>query len=171
MMNQKKPDQKIINDLFSANPEKVIHTINRIKEIGNKDYLPALFDLLLSNPDTDVKNEIEIILGTIKDKSSVSLFVEALQNEKYKTIQKSLLMACWQNGLDYSLFLPVFVNLVINENWETAFEAFTVIENMEFLPEDKTIAEAELKIQQALPSATGQNEYFLKEILAHISSF
>ncbi len=170
-MNQKKPDLKIINDLFSANPEKVIHTINRIKEIGNKDYLPSLFDLLLSNPDTDVKNEIEIILGTIKDKNSVSLFVEALQNEKYKTIQKPLLMACWQNGLDYSLYLLVFVDLVIHENWETAFEAFTVIENMEFLPEDKTIAEAELKIQQALPSATGQNEYFLKEILVHINSF
>ena len=79
-------------------------------------------------------------------------------------------MACWQNGLDYSLFLLVFVDFVIKEDWETAFEAFTVIENMEFLPENETIAEAELKIQQALPSATGQNEYFLKEILVHLKS-
>ncbi len=117
------------------------------------------------------KNEIENILGTIKDKNSAPLFVEALQNEKYKPVQKSILMACWQNGLDFSLFLPVFVDLVITEDWETAFEAFTVIENMEFLPEDKTIAEAELKIKHALPSATGQNEYFLKEILVHIKSF
>lgn len=170
-MNQIKPDQKILNDLFSGNPEKVIQTINRIKEIGNKDYLPVLFDLLLSNPDASIKNEIEIILGTIKDKNSVPLFIEALQNVKYKPVQKSLLMACWQNGLDYSLFLPVFVDFVIKEEWETAFEAFTVIENMEFLPDDKTIAEAELKIQHALPSATGQNEYFLKEILVLIKSF
>jgi hypothetical protein len=167
-MENKKTEQKLRNELFSPDPEKVLLAINKIREVGNREILPALFDLLLSNPAKEVESEIEAVLGTVKDKNTVALFTGALGNPKYKSITKILLVACWQNGLDFSPFLPVFVDLVITEEWEIAFEAFTVIENMEFLPEDKIITEAEVKINKALPNATGQKEYFLKEILAHI---
>jgi hypothetical protein len=49
--------------------------------------------------------------------------------------QEKITTACWENGLDYKNYFPVFVDIVINEDWETGFEAFTVIENMENYPD------------------------------------
>ncbi|HKI89750.1 MAG TPA: hypothetical protein VKA38_12040 [Draconibacterium sp.] len=108
------------------------------------------------------------MLGAIKSKDTVPLFAEALENEKFKAIQKTILTACWQNGLDFAAYLPLFVEIVISEQWETAFEAFTVIENMDHLPGPQTVKQASERIHIALATATGQNKYFLEEILMKI---
>jgi hypothetical protein len=60
------------------------------------------------------------------------------------------------------------VNIVIHDDWETAFEAFTVIDNMEFLPGDAIIEETKKMIAPALKTTSGKKEYFLQEILAKI---
>ncbi len=75
----------------------------------------------------------------------------------------------WQNGLDFKNHLPLFADLMIEGDWETAFEAFTVIENMENLPEQKIIDVAAGKIREALKSADDQKKYFLTESLSLIS--
>lgn len=167
-MSTQKLDTHIKNDLFATNTERVISAIDRIKVRGNKFYLPMLFELLASQPEADVEKEIEQLLSTVKSKESVPFFVEALENEKFKSIQKALLTACWQNGLDFSNYLPVFVEIVITETWETAFEAFTVIENMEYLPEPQMVDRVTNRIHHALKTATGQNQYFLQEILVKL---
>ena len=64
--------------------------------------------------------------------------------------EKRLLTACWQNGLDFSTFLPVFIDLIIHEDWEIAFEAFTVIDNLEFLPSHEIIKISVGKINECL---------------------
>jgi hypothetical protein len=132
-MEKKKLNKNIEANLFSANTETVIATLNTLKEKGNNAYLPLLFDLLNSNPEDEIEQEIIFILYNLKIKDAVPVMVEALQNPKYLPIRKKLTAACWENGLDYKNYLPVFVDLVINEDWETGFEAFTVIENMEII--------------------------------------
>ena len=74
-------------------------------------------------------------------------------------------MACWQNGMDFSAYFEVFTDLVINEEWEIAFEAFTVIENFEQFPPLEEIKPIKLKIAGALKNAGEQKQYFLEEIL------
>lgn len=167
-MNNEKPDQNILNSLFSAQTDVVILALQEIKVKGNKTYLPLLFDLLKTNPEKEIEKEIKKILGTIKDKETVPVFIQALEDKKYKTIQKILLTACWQNGLDFSNSLPFFVNLVINEDWEIAFEAFTIIESMEYFTTEKIMESVSKKINVALENATDQKKYFLEEILVII---
>lgn len=169
-MNAEKLDPHIKTDLFATNTERVLSAINRIKEKGNKHYLPMLFELLASHPKNEVEKEIVKLLGTIKSKDTVPYFADALENEKYKPIQKSILTACWQNGLDFADYWPLFVEIVINEKWETAFEAFTVIENMDYLPEPQIVVQLTGQIQSALETASGQKRYFLEEILVKIGS-
>jgi hypothetical protein len=101
----------------------------------------------------------------VKDKESVNSFVRAIENDKYKGIRKSILTACWHNGLDFSTFLPVFIDLIIHEDWEIAFEAFTVADNLEYLPSPEIIKISVAKINDAMPSASEQKKYFLNEIL------
>jgi hypothetical protein len=57
------------------------------------------------------------------------------------------------------------LDLVIEEDWETSFEAFTVIDNMENYPTDEVVEQASDRIHQALKNAGEQKKYFLHEIL------
>lgn len=164
-MSQIKIDEQIKKNLFSAKTEIVIAAIETIKKKGNKLYIPILFDLLNSMPEPEIATEIKSLLGNVKDKESINGFMRAVEDDKYKPIRKSILTACWQNGLDFSTFLPIFIDLVINEDWEIAFEAFTVIDNFEFLPGEEIIRKSISKIEVALPAADDQKSYFLNEIL------
>ena len=167
-MNQGKIDEQIKKNLFSANTNVVISAIEAIQKKGNKLYIPILFDLLNSSPETEIESEIINLLGTVKDKETVNSFVRAIEDDKYKGIRKLILTACWQNGLDFSTFLPVFIDLIINEEWEIAFEAFTVVDNLEFLPSDEIIKVSVSKINKAMSAASDQNKYFLNEILVKL---
>jgi hypothetical protein len=167
-MKQEKIDEQIKKNLFSANTNVVISAIEAIQNKGNKLYIPILFDLLNSSPEPEIETEIKDLLGRVKDKETINSFMRAIEDDRYKPIRKSILTACWQNGLDFSTFLPVFINLVINEDWEIAFEAFTVIDNLEYLPSEEIIKNSVIKINNALARANEQQSYFLNEILVKL---
>lgn len=164
-MVKQKLNQDIQKKLFSAQPEQTISALNSIKEEGNRHYLPVLFDLLLSDPEEDVKKEIVKILGTVKLNDTVPVFADALNQPKYHPIRKTLLTACWQNGLDFKNQLPLLIDVVIEEDWETGFEAFTIIDNLKNLPEKEIRDEAIEKINHSLDNSDEKKSYFLHEIL------
>ena len=167
-MEKKKLDKNIEANLFSANMAKVIAALNTLKEKGNIGYLPLLFDLLNSNPETEIENEITFLLENLKIEDAVPVIIEAIQNPGYANIRKKIIVACWENGLDYSKYFQVFVDLVIHEEWETGFEAFTVIENIENIPDKEITDIARDKIHEALKDAGEQKKYLLHEILTLI---
>jgi len=164
-MTNKKLDKQLESELFSAQSQNVVSALNTLKEKGNIHYLPILFDLLKSKPDKEVEEEIIKILGNLKVQEAAPVLAETLKNPKYKSIRKPLATACWQNGLDFKEHLPVFVDLVIEEEFETGFEAFTVIESMEKYPEGKVIENVTDRIHESLRDADEQKKYFLHEIL------
>lgn len=167
-MKNKKLNKNLETNLFSANTATVLSALNTLKEKGNNDYLPLLFDLLNSKPEAEIEKEIIFILYNLKTKEAVPVLAEALQNPKYLPIRKKLTAACWENGLDFKNYLPVFIDLVIHEDWETGFEAFTVIENMKSYPEEKKLDSSIEKIRKELKNADEQKKYFLHEILVLI---
>ncbi len=157
-------------DLFSSDTPTVLAALDRIKIEGTTSQLPLLFELLNSGAEETVTQKILTILGSLKVRDAVPVLAEALQDPRYKPIRKSLATACWQNGLDYRDSFPVFVDLVIHEAWETAFEAFTVIENMEHFPGKEILEQTTDTIHSALNDAGPQKKYFLHEILSMIRS-
>jgi hypothetical protein len=161
-------EKNLKNDIFSADTGVAVAALKIIKEKGNKLYLPMLFDLLVSSPEDEIGTEIKSILGSVKQRDAVPVFVEALKEEKYKPIRKTLLAACWQNGLDFKEHLPLFTKLVIEEDWETGFEAFTVIDNLKELPDLKIIEETESKIISSIDNVSDKKRYFLQEILYRV---
>ena len=168
-MTMEKTNKKIKDELFSTNTETVISAIGKVSQKGNRHYLPILFDLLNSKPEKEIEDEITKLLATVKDKESIPNFIKAIEDKKYQPILKSILTTCWQNGLDFSNHLPLFVDLVINENWEISFEAFTIIDNFEFMPEQQIIDKTSINISAAIKTASEQKAYFLQEILTKIS--
>lgn len=169
-MTVEKINQQIKLNLFSPRTEIVLEALNQVKSVGNRFYIPLLFDLLVTQPEQEIENEILKILGNVKDKETVNSFMRGIEEEKYRSIRKKILTSCWQNGLDFSTFLPVFIDQIINEDWEIAFEAFTVIDNLEFLPGDPILSLSIQKITNALESANSQKQYFLNEILIKLNN-
>ena len=168
-MKEDKINQQIKLNLFSSRTEVVMEALKQVKSVGNRLYIPLLFDLLVLSPEQEIEKEIKNILGTIKDKQTVNSFMRGIEDDKYKSIRKAILIACWQNGLDFSTFLPVFIDLIINEDWEIAFEAFTVIDNLEILPGDPILRISIEKINMAHENVTDQRKYFLNEVLIKLS--
>jgi|SRR5690554_2947671 len=167
-MNHGKTDKNIESRLQSERSVIVLSALDEIKTKGNISYLPLMFDLLKSQPDLEIEKEIKNILGSLKVEEATSVIAEALQSDQYRPIRKDLITACWQNGLDYKEHLPVFVDMIIEEEWETGFEAFTVIENLKVLPKQDVIDECVIKIKNSLSEASDKKRYFLEEILALI---
>ena len=168
-MASQKINQKIKENLFAAQTDVVISALDSIKKKGNKLYIPLIFELLNSNPEEKIVDEIKKLLETVKDKETVPSFIDAIEDEKYKPVQSIILATCWQNGLDFSNYLPLFVDIVINEAWESSFEAFTIIDNMSHFPEDNIVDLARTKAIQALDNANEQKAYFLNEILEKLN--
>ena len=161
--------REILSNLKSKDPELVLETIEKIRESGNRFIMEGLFDLLHETVFPEIKKNILNLFSELKNKESVPLLIEAITNEKYKDERKELVACCWQNGLSYNEYLPVFIDLVINESFLIAFEAFTVIENMYGNIPDEVIDQEITKVTNALQKAGEEKAYLLKGLLTIIS--
>lgn len=160
----KKTDPAVIIQLMSPHEEVVLQALQDLRSGGSPVYIPVLAEILLTGNGMEIRNKVLGLLGDLKEKESARVLVETIQNEHFLPVRKELIAACWQNGLDYSPWLPQFVDWVIAHETEIAFEAFTVIENLENFP-DAEIRETEIrKINQALQDADPTKAYLLKEL-------
>lgn len=167
-MNFTKIEEQLINNLLSPNQLIVIDTLEEIKFSGNSKLLPFLIDLLHVSKNNDVKTQVYNILSELKHSDSIPILMEAIQNVNYKNEQEMLIRACWENGLDFTPYMSDFVELVIKGEYMIAFEAFTVIENL-----DGHISEIEsenllLKLKQGLESALNERKVLISELIQFI---
>lgn len=167
-MNMNKKDELLLKNLFSANRQTVTEAITEIKESGNSNLIPGLIEIYYSSADNEINKMIYSILAELKYTSAVPLIIEAIQNEKYADIRESLIKICWENGLDYTPYISLFTDLVISGDFMTAFEAFTVIENMEgSIPEEK-VEENVVKLKKAVKVADKEKSKFLTDLISII---
>jgi hypothetical protein len=151
-------------DLKSKNPEIVFQAIEEISETGNSSQFGGLLELLHKTENQDIKKRILKLFSELKSTDTIPLMIDALQNNRSAEELKELLACCWQNGLNYNSYLPLFIDLVINEDFLIAFEAFTVIENM-YGKIDELIISGQLnKIKKSLPLVNEQKRYLLNEL-------
>jgi len=163
-LQQKKTDPLIVSHLRSLNEETVLKALSDLRYSGSAVYLPVLADVLMRTGFSEVRRSIQSVLGELKDPATIPVMMEIIEDDRFLPVRKEVLAACWQNGLDFSPYLTRFVDWVIENEMDIAFEAFTVIENLDQLP-DAEIREAEIrKINQALQNADNLKTYLLTEL-------
>lgn len=161
---KKKTDPVVMANLTSGIEDTVLKTVNNLRSSGSANYLPILADTLMNTNSEEVRKIILSMFGELKDKASVEVLMDMIDDQHFLPIRKELITSCWQNGLDFSPYLSRFVDWVIETDMEIAFEAFTVIENLDYLPE-ADIREIEIeKINRALPHADKLKTYLLTEL-------
>jgi len=161
-----KTDPAVLALLASPKEDEVLEMLLRLREIGNPLYLPRLLDMLLEAPSPQVSGAILTMLGEAKFRETARYLAEAISEERFFPVRKQLLACCWQNGLDYSPWFPLLVQLTVHSPFETAFEAFTIIENMNPLPPVEIRNEAIALLTDALPASQGNQNYLIRELLS-----
>lgn len=119
----------IVKKLQSKQKQTLIDGIQQFKEKGKTEELIEIIILLNTTTDEEIRRLSGNLLFDIKKQDAAPVLVNAIENITFKNIRKTLVSACWESGLDFSEYLPVFSELVRNSDFETSIEAFTVIEN------------------------------------------
>ncbi|WP_163714094.1 HEAT repeat domain-containing protein [Mangrovibacterium lignilyticum] len=160
----KKIDNKTITNLKSGNTDLVSETIEQLSESGNSAYLPFLIELLHSTSNNEIKKRIARLLAELKHSDAIPLIIDAIKNQDYATELQYLVSACWENGMDYSDHLSLFIDLMIDQDFMVAFEAHTVITNMTGKISTAIREQESRKIQNALPELSEDKQGLLHEI-------
>ncbi len=161
----KKLNSETLSNLQSNNSELVTETINELSESGNSAYIPILIELLHSTDNQEIKKRITRLLSELKHSDAIPLIIEAIQNKQYANELQYLVSACWENGMDYSSHLSLFIDLVIENDFMVAFEAHTVITNMTGKI-SKAICDTETrKIKEAILVAPEDKKQLLMDLL------
>jgi len=162
--------RNILKGLESANSLKVIETIEELRFSGRASDIPLLVELLHLTNDPEIKSKITGLFNTLKESDVIPLIIEAIQNQKYAPELKELVACCWENGLDYSNYLTLFVDLLIENELLVAFEAYTVITNMTAKIDQRKIDIEIDRLEEALKTTTEQKKELMLDVIDFLPS-
>ncbi len=162
--------RNILKGLESADSLRVIETIEELRNSGKATDIPLLVELLHLTQNPEIKSKITGLFANLKESNTIPQIIEAIQNQKYAPEMKELVACCWENGLDYSNYLSLFVGLLIDNEFEIAFEAYTVIMNLETRIDQQIIDQEIDLLEQALSSAPEQKRQLMLDVIDFLPS-
>ena len=143
---------EIIQNLRTENRELFHHTINKIKENGDLDIIPLLFDFIEETQNYESERAIVRLLSDIKQSRFKPVLMERLQNNISPKLRVALLEVVWESDIDFSEYIKFFTELIISGDFKIAVEAHTVISNLKYIrPQD---AEEALKTVESISPAS-----------------
>ncbi|WP_155828192.1 hypothetical protein [Butyricimonas synergistica] len=157
--------QDILKQLASNDMEVVKSAIEQIKQEGDISIAAELLDILQQSQDTAVITNLTALLSDVKDSNFKTILMDKLINATSDTGKANLLRICWESAIDFSEYLDVFVDMLINEDFITALEASTVIENLGGkIPEEKLLA----AIKRLETNKDEDKSFLLEDTILHL---
>jgi len=150
-------------DLNLKDDKLVLENIEKLRSKGSINDLPAILDYLVTPTNDSIEKALYNFIFDIKDAKAVEPIIAAIQNPKYQGIQKKLIEMCWQSSLKFAQHLGLFVDLLIKGDFEIAFEALTVIENMEESIDSKIKEQEMAKLKDAIATVSEDRKAWLHE--------
>lgn len=120
--------KEIVKVLQSGREQAVIEVIRNMYNTGTVEMLPYVFGLFFTTHSESIRLEILNLLNNIKDNHASSYFTDAIMKYRGQEFFHQIVSSCWQNGLDFSKDIKTFIDLVIEQDFYTAIEAFSVVE-------------------------------------------
>ncbi len=142
--------QKLIEDFQSGDIKKIRQSLKLLKSEGSIEVLRPLVELLKSVSDEYVKQDVIAFLSDLNVSSAVDEIMVLLKDENFKSVRQPLLSTIWNCKLNYSYYLPDFVEMAIEGDFMEALECLTIIENMEGPFQERHILESQLHFKDYL---------------------
>lgn len=170
-MKQPTPTEKEwIRALASEQDSFVLAALHEIRISGSVRMIPYIVDLLVSSHKNAVKNNILNLICDIKTQEAVPYLVESIERLESGDYYPQYIAACWQSGLDFSAYLQIFVNVFIRADYQTALEAFTVIEESLINANDDIKAGCLLQLKSSHDVISGNKQPLYRELIKIIKN-
>jgi hypothetical protein len=159
--------QRLIIDLLSnGSDEKVVSLLIDLKESKSVFMLETLLELSTTNRSDVLKRAIIEFVSNVKNIEAVPIMVNFLTKSFPAKKVIDVVTMCWQSRLDFSKDLHIFFEILQKGNYQTAFEAFTVIENsLDCLNIDE-ISECIVNVKKGIISADRDKQLLLLEMVS-----
>lgn len=144
---------------------EVLETLKDIRQTGHAYILPLIFNLVNTNPNQQIHEEVFQMLGQLKEKDCVKYLVDEIKSGKSKKNITRILATCWQSGLDYSQYLNVFAEQFVSGDYVTAIEAFTVIEEWIHNASEEHIEECIILLKEQVSNISAEKKPLYVELV------
>lgn len=143
--------EEIIKRLHSGDAEQVEAALLEIKTDGDISVVPALLDTLATAQEHGTVTLITNLLSDIKDPSFGGVLAGRVESAPSQEAKARFLRICWESSLDYSDYAELFAGILIQDDFPTALEASTILEEMHSLCPEKWHTVTEMLQQADVP--------------------
>ena len=95
--------------------------------ISDQKLISNFIGLLVDPNNRELKAEV---LNILRNAKAQQFLVDLIDLKHYEKHRKELIMACWESGMNFSMYLIFFAELAANCEYPEAIEALTVIDEM-----------------------------------------
>lgn len=161
-------EAKIIEQLkteltFTSEP-KLLKTLEKVKGKGNDQMVEPILNLYSSTNHESVKKAIKGLLNELKVTDGTTILIGKLKNCDNE-LKEVILGSLWSAGLNPVEYLPEIVKTACSSNYMVAFEALTVLENLEGPFDEEKISEAKLIINDYFANPNEETKQLISVIL------
>ena len=174
MVNKSVKINQLMQDLESNDVSKVINAVQLLHIHANNKVLFPLANLLIHQVDAAIKSEIIDFFSNLSNPDATDTMIEIVKNDNYSSIRQELLCTIWNSKLDYSYYLPEFVEIAAEGSFMEALECLTIIENMGGSFEERHILESQLHLKDYFEDTAPkdlQKAQIMSEIVIMIKEF
>lgn len=170
MEANKKQDKLIADlllDLASKDNKIIASALKRVRSKGTEKVIPSLIQLIEKKPEAKIVEEAKSIILELKSTASIPYLIDLLETHKDSQIRELILSSFWQTGFNAHNHIDTFVKAAINGSYMEAFEAYTVIDNLEGPFEEEPIMEAQLVLKSYFSDNNEEDQKY--EIIKNIA--
>lgn len=166
-INDTKKYDSIQNGLFSSDKDTVLKAIQEVLNWPKVEFVKPLIHVMLNSKESEVKEEIFQILGSLKVSGFESSFIGAIQDPSFAGIHKDLLAAYWNSGGKTKGNLIALIECSLSGGMGTMLEGFSILDSMQEAEEGELI-EVQVAIKAKYESTQIEDEKKLLALMSQI---
>jgi predicted Zn-ribbon and HTH transcriptional regulator len=129
--------QEALAALKSSDSLKITEALKFVRESGDNKLLEQVLIILRDTDNSDIRLEVINLINDLRNKDCKSVIFNALNDDTYALVHKYIISSCWQNAIDFSDDIMLFIDMLPSADFETAIEIFSVVDNfIEEITED-----------------------------------
>ena len=168
-MSNSKFNISILKEIQSKDKAKVKKAFEKLYKNGNVSIIQSLIDIYCEQ-DNFAKSEIKKVLSQLKISKALPILINNLESANNE-IKELILHSIWSSNLDAEENISLIVKTAIEGNFTVAFEALTLIENLEAINNESVIIESMILINEYLTEKEDEKSDLIKSMLDVLQHF
>lgn len=164
--------EKLFQELLAPEEAQFAKALETLATVGDNSTIAPVAKIMFAEKDRVRRSKLADFFANISQTIARQEIIQVIQNEENEFNQAALLHTIWNSRLDYSEFLPEFVDLAIDGSFEVTIECHTIIENMDGPFEEAQVLECQLLLgaYKDVPNRSQEKDFLIADIAAKLGN-